>query len=90
MKSTLLPMDLSQEVEQRETENPNTPLTMYLITPGLSKQKSIPFKAPIDVGTPSHQHKTHCILKNLTSLPTTHRIAIKNTFETSLDLHHLP
>jgi hypothetical protein len=33
MKSTLLPMDLSQAVVQRETENPNTPLTMYLDNP---------------------------------------------------------
>jgi hypothetical protein len=68
MKSTLFPIDLSWEVG-REIENPNIPLTMYLDNPNCPNTKSIPFIIPIDVDIPSHQHKTHCIPKNMTSFP---------------------
>jgi hypothetical protein len=58
---------MSQEVAQREIENPYTLFHIYLDNPRLSKYTTIPFKAPTNVGIPSHSNKTHhYILKNIT------------------------
>ncbi len=50
----------------KRIENPNSLFLVFLDNPRLSKHKVVPFKAPTNVGTPSHSNKSHNIPKNPT------------------------
>jgi hypothetical protein len=97
MKSIPLPIIMSQEVAQKETENPNTLFHIYLDNPKSCKYKAIPFKAPTNVDIPHKcgysfpfkQNPLYFQEHNISLCPI-QQITMKTTFKTLLNLHHLP